>query len=107
LVIGIEGIMAGKQENSLATLTEDPLIIFDIAHSKLLAKHRKSALTLRTCHFVLNDIPVLDENSVLDANNVCSNPIRMLAMPGNRPWLMTKSPSAIMMSCLYFSIGCS
>src|SRR6266403_5872850 len=45
------------------------------------AEHWIPALGLRTCRFVLNDIPVLDQKAVLDANNVRCNPIRRLAMP--------------------------
>src|SRR5258705_6135956 len=38
-------------------------------------------LDFRTCCFVLNDIPVLNQKAVLDAKNVRCNPIRRLAMP--------------------------
>src|SRR5216683_2380278 len=52
---------------------------------KTCSEHRSFTLRLFFGRFVLNDIPVLDQKAVLDANNVCSDPIRRLAMPGKPP----------------------
>ena len=43
---------------------------------KLFTKHGKAALGGFTCCFVLNDIPMLDENSILQANDVRRDPVR-------------------------------
>src|ERR1700730_16047340 len=43
--------------------------------AKLVAKHGKAALGGRTRSLVLDHIPVLDQNAVLDPENVCGNPI--------------------------------
>jgi multidrug efflux pump subunit AcrA (membrane-fusion protein) len=42
---------------------------------KLVSEHRIAALGLRTRRFVLNDVPVLSENSVLHADNIHHDPI--------------------------------
>src|SRR5260370_37046367 len=39
------------------------------------SEHRSFTLRLFFGHFILNDIPVLDQKAVLDAHNVCGNPI--------------------------------
>src|ERR1700676_1729660 len=43
---------------------------------KRVTKHRVSALGLLLGGFVLKDIPVFDQNSVLDAHDVRRNPVR-------------------------------
>src|SRR5260370_4291357 len=48
---------------------------------KTCSEHRSFTLRLLFGRFILNHIPVLGEEAVLDANNVCGNPIRRLAMP--------------------------
>jgi hypothetical protein len=45
------------------------------ARRKFVSEHRITALGLRTRGFVLNDIPVLGENSILHAHNVHNDPI--------------------------------
>src|ERR1700682_1386701 len=42
---------------------------------KTCSEHRSFALRLFFSHFILNDIPVLDKDSVLNAHNVCGDPI--------------------------------
>src|SRR5216684_6088897 len=42
---------------------------------KTCSEHRSFTLRLFFGHFILNDIPMLDQKAVLDANNVCGNPI--------------------------------
>jgi hypothetical protein len=49
---------------------------------KMIAEHRKAALGLFPRGFVLNDVPVFHENSILDAKNVCGDPIDGLAEAG-------------------------
>src|SRR5260370_14874082 len=43
---------------------------------KTCSEHRSFTLRLFFGHFILNDIPMLDQKAFLDANNVCGNPIR-------------------------------
>src|SRR5882672_7244683 len=42
---------------------------------KTCTEHRSFTLRLFFGHFILNDIPMLDQKAVLDANNICGNPI--------------------------------
>src|SRR5882672_12877217 len=42
---------------------------------KTCSEHRSLTLRLFFGHFILNDIPMLDQKAVLDTNNVCGNPI--------------------------------
>src|ERR1700730_7611558 len=45
------------------------------AFRKTCSEHRSFTLRLFFRHFILNDIPMLDQKAVLEANNVCGNPI--------------------------------
>ena len=45
------------------------------ARWKFVSEHRIAALGLRTRGFVLNDVPMLSENSVLHADNIHNDPI--------------------------------
>src|SRR5882724_10584603 len=45
------------------------------AFRKTCSEHWSFTLRLFFGHFILNDIPMLDQKAVLDANNVCGNPI--------------------------------
>src|SRR3989442_11874213 len=42
---------------------------------KTCSEHRSFTLRLFFSHFILNDIPMLDKDSVLNAHNICGNPI--------------------------------
>src|SRR6185295_17969753 len=52
---------------------------------KAFAEHRKPALGLRLGGFVLKDIPVFDQNSVLDAKDVRRNPVHRPAHARESP----------------------
>src|SRR3989454_6378783 len=66
----------------LTRSTED----FEDRHSrafgKCVAEHRISAFGLLTCRLVLNDIPVLDQHAIFDANDVCRDPVHRRAKAG-------------------------
>ena len=49
---------------------------------KRVAEHRAPALGLLFCGVVLNDVPVLDENSVLQANDVRCDLVHRMANIG-------------------------
>src|SRR3989442_11735617 len=49
---------------------------------KRVPKHRLSTFGLLPCRFVLNDIPVLDQHAIFDANNVCRDPVHRRAKAG-------------------------
>src|SRR6185436_11361606 len=49
---------------------------------KAFAEHRKPALGLLASGFILNHVPMLCENSVLDSKNVRGDPIDWLAKAG-------------------------
>src|SRR5258705_229809 len=70
-------------------------------YRKCVAKHRVSAFGLLLSRLVLNDIPVLDQNPVLDAQDIRRNPIHRnpkagespvddheIAIGHNHPWLI-------------------
>src|SRR5258705_11562211 len=42
---------------------------------KTCSEHRSFTLRLFFGRFILNDIPMLDKDSVLNAHNICGNPI--------------------------------
>src|SRR2546425_4661379 len=42
---------------------------------KTFTEHRSFALRLFFGRFILNDVPMLDEDSVLNAQNICDDPI--------------------------------
>ena len=42
---------------------------------KTCSEHRSFTLRLFFGRFILNDIPMLDKDSVLNAQNICGNPI--------------------------------
>src|SRR6266436_8355399 len=52
---------------------------------KRVTKHRVSALGLLLGGFVLKDIPVFDQNSVLDTHDVRRNPVRRPAHARESP----------------------
>jgi len=52
---------------------------------KCVTEHRRFTLRLLLSDFVLNDIPVLHENAVLNANNIGSDPIHHCPKPGETP----------------------
>src|SRR5690348_267717 len=39
------------------------------------SKHRLLAYRLFLCRFILNDVPMLNKDSILNAHNVCGNPV--------------------------------
>jgi hypothetical protein len=49
------------------------------------SKHRISALGLLLCRLVLDDIPVLYQYPILDAEDVRCNPVHRLAEAGKSP----------------------
>src|SRR2546427_4451917 len=49
---------------------------------KRVPKHRLSTFGLLPCRFVLNDIPVLDQHAIFDANDVCRDPVHRRAKAG-------------------------
>src|SRR5256885_12960708 len=51
-------------------------------HRKCVAEHRVSAFGLLLSRLVLNDIPVLDQHAILDANDVCRDPVHRRAKAG-------------------------
>ena len=48
----------------------------------MVAKHREAAFGLFPSGFVLNHVPMLNENSILDSKNVRGDPIDRLAKAG-------------------------
>src|SRR5258705_9667661 len=46
------------------------------------SKHGLSTFGLLPCSFVLNDIPVLDQHAIFDANDVCRDPVHRCAKAG-------------------------
>src|SRR5256885_14910942 len=51
-------------------------------HRKCVAEHRVSAFGLLLSRLVLNDIPVLDQGAIFDANDVCRDPVHRRAKAG-------------------------
>src|SRR6266404_1056154 len=51
-------------------------------HRKCVAEHRVSAFGLLLSRLVLNDIPVLDQDAIFDANDVCRDPVHRRAKAG-------------------------
>src|SRR5438445_9657505 len=74
-------------------------------HRKRVTKHWVSTFGLLLRRFVLNDIPVLDQNSVFDANDVRGNPVHRRAEAREPPVEITRSPSARITPGSYFSVG--
>jgi hypothetical protein len=62
-----------------AFLTEKTGLLSNV-YRKRVTKHRLSTFGLFSRRFVLNDIPVLDQNSVFDPQYVRRNPVRGPAM---------------------------
>src|SRR6266542_325301 len=52
---------------------------------KTCAEHRGFTLRLFFGHFILNDIPMLNQDSVLNAQNICGNPIHRSAEAAKSP----------------------
>jgi hypothetical protein len=48
----------------------------------MVAKHREAALGLFPSGFVLNHVPMLHENSIVDSENVRGDPVDRLAKAG-------------------------
>src|SRR6185436_82314 len=51
-------------------------------HRKCVAEHRLSTFGLLARRFVLNDIPVLDQHAIFDANDVRRDPVHRRAKAG-------------------------
>src|SRR5438876_6362355 len=51
-------------------------------HRKRVTKHWVSTFGLLLRRFVLNDIPVLDQDAIFDANDVCRDPVHRRAKAG-------------------------
>src|SRR6266704_5409076 len=66
-----------------------PLLFCSCCLSGMLRKscseHRSFTLRLFFGHFILNDIPMLDQDSVLNPQNICGNPIHRSAEAAKSP----------------------
>jgi hypothetical protein len=55
--------------------------------------------------FILNDVRVLDEDSILNVHSICGNQFTGASKPLNRPCTITRSPSATIVPGSYFNLG--
>jgi hypothetical protein len=64
------------------------------AFRKYVPEHGQPAFRLLFGRFILNDVPMLDKDSVLNAHNVCGNPIHRSTETAKSPMHNFKNPSA-------------
>src|SRR5438552_4138137 len=57
-------------------------LVMNVSTRKAFAKHREAAFGLLPSRLVLNHVPMLDENSIFDSEDVGGNPIDRLAEAG-------------------------
>src|SRR5882762_10152877 len=57
-------------------------LVMNVSTRKAFAKHREAAFGLLPSRLVLNHVPMLRENSILDSQNVRRDPIDALAETG-------------------------
>jgi len=68
------------------------------------SEHGPLAYRLFFRHFILNDVPMLDKDSVLNAHNICAIQFTGAPKPLNRPCTITRSPSATIVPS-YLNVG--
>src|SRR5258708_38584810 len=57
-------------------------LVMKVSTRKAFAKHREAAFGLLPSHLVLNHVPMLRENSILDSENVRGDPVDGLTNAG-------------------------
>ncbi len=75
-----------------------------ISVGETVSEHRSTTLGFRLRRLVLKHIPVFDEHSIHDAEDVRRDPLFGRPCPEKRPWTITKSPSATMTPGSYVSV---